>query len=1191
MKTGFMAACFWILVCVLLNVCQRAVALDGKDCSSSPENRCDFICDCKDCSDEQDCGYLGPKFVCDFEHEGKCGWTAKPAEGAYMWQRQRRGKTLPDSGPSSDYTTGTSTGWFMAVTAVTSDAPQTAILESPTIKHSSPTCRLRLRYFIWDSGHTGMGETPLWGSVRQTDGEQAVVWRPESSSFRGWREDVIYLGRITGPFNMQLHSRRSEGKQGDVAIDHMEFLDCALPVPSESGKCTGGFVQCKRDGCVEEYKVCDGTDDCGDGTDEENCEQNNSCNFEDGLCWWDLRSMASLKWTWTDQMNISLSEPLKGPGRDHSSNTASGRFLYVTKPNFTASDWTTFQSPPLAPTNETHPCRMVMYTHQFGRVSGGLSVLVAERQFYPVWRRGGALGDLWVKAEVEFVVNSTFQILFVAAIRDQPYGGIAVDDIVLSPGCILSNESMPQAGYPKPPDHPCTKDSSKICDFHEDCTNGEDEDQCGDFSYAKGSSGWTDTSIGSQAWDLKVVNTISKEEFLFVTAAPGQQLSEAQTRTPLLGPSGPVCTLQFSYSLTGTNPHIGELAVYVVDSVMGTQPVLWDFAGRTNETTGTWRKEEVYVGARDHRFQLEFRARAKDLSSSALIAVKDVHFVDCSPMFIPSGDISCNFEVNMCGWYQDQTDNYNWKLHSGMDHTVQDGRSLVVDMWDPSLRGLSGRLLSIRQTSKTEHCLSFFYKLYGPNTGALSVKLLFADGSEELLWMRSGAHGNVWHEGHCPVPPQLSAFQLVFEATRSGFDGQLALDDVAFVEGQCSLPTMCSFESQTCGYTSSGRARWVHQNWASSKNGPTTDHSLETENGFYMLAHSSVDILPEGSVTTLTSPVRKGLSHTECVHFWYHTGGDKPGTLSVYVKPSNGDRILLFSSSVTQGQAWRHAQGNVENHGDWQLQFEVKGGGGGSSSFIAIDDVTYSTHSCPPKDSVCDFENGLCSWSNTQNPSLDWLDWDVTSAQTEMFYNTPPYDRTSNTEGHFLVLPNSDRDTATHNALLLSPHLSSTKGTCLSFWVYQPTIHDTKLTVWRRSEETKQELLTLNEGDRNWKYFSVDITSESEYQIVLEGFKGEKGVLALDDLRYTVGVNCAGQKTDQSSSSSANTGTIVASIVVVIVLLVILAVLLVLYRKNKQSSIMQSSGGSHVSCSGFGNDMYDSGDTAPLEEVSESTGA
>ncbi|XP_016407423.1 apical endosomal glycoprotein [Sinocyclocheilus rhinocerous] len=1093
-----MATCHWILlVCLTLNFCQRAVALERNDCNSSPEDRCDFVCDCQDCSDEQDCGYQGRNFVCDFEHEGKCGWTVQSDEGGYMWQRQQRGNTLPDSGPSSDYTTGTSTGWFMAVTAVTSDTPRTTVLVSPTIKHSSPTCRLRLRYFIWDSGYTGLGDTPLWGSVWQIDGEKAVVWRPESSSIRSWREATIYLGRISGPFHIQLHSRRNEGKQGDVSIDQMEFLDCALPVPPENGTCGPGFVTCKREGCVEDYKACDGTDDCGDGTDEENCvyTEGMSCDFEDGACVWDLRTISSLKWTRTNQMNISLSEPLKGPGRDHTTNTMAGHFLYVTKPDVMKSDWTSFQSPPLAPTNDTHPCRMVMYTHQFGRVSGGLSVLVAEKQIYPVWERGGALGDLWVKAEVEFVVNSTFQILFVTAIRDQAYGGIAIDDIVLSPECHLSNESMSRPEFPKPPAHPCTDDDLKICDFKEDCPAGEDEAQCGDFSYELGSSGWTDTSIGSQAWELKLeYNDNLKEEFLTVTGAPGQQLSEAQTRTPLLGPSGPACILQFSYSLSGSNPHIGDLAVYVVDSVLGTHPVLWEFSGRTNEMAGIWVKEEVYVGARDHRLQY------------------------------------------------------------------------------------------------LSDCLSFFYKLYGPNTGALSVNLLFADSSEELLWTRNSAHGNVWHEGHCSVPPQLTTFQLVFEATRSGFDGQLALDDVAFVAGPCSLPTMCSFESQTCGYTSSGRARWIHQSWASTKTGPKTDHTLETENGFYMLAHSSSDVLPEGSVTTLTSPVRRGLSHTECVHFWYHTGGEKPGTLKVYIKPTDGNRIQLFSSSIRQGHAWRHGQGNVNWHGDWQLEFEVKGEGD-LFSFIAIDDITYSTHSCPTTDSVCDFEKGLCGWSNTQNPSVDWLDWDLTSVQAEMFYSTPPYDHTLYTEeGHFLVLPNSQRDTATQNAWLLSPHLAPTKGTCLSFWVYQPTMYDTKLTVWRLSEGTRHELLTLHEGGGNWKLFSVNITSETEYQIVLEGFKGEKGVLALDDIRYTVGVNCAGQKTDQTSSD--NTGTIVASVVVVIVLLMLLAALLVFYlkAKHKANALIQESNVSHINCVGFGNDMYESGNAERMEGVNTNTG-
>lgn len=53
---------------------------------------------------------------------------------------------------------------------------------------------------------------------------------------------------------------------------------------------------------------------------------------------------------------------------------------------------------------------MVMYTHQFGPRSGGLTVLVADNEIYPVWERGGALGDVWVKAEVDIVTDFPFQV-------------------------------------------------------------------------------------------------------------------------------------------------------------------------------------------------------------------------------------------------------------------------------------------------------------------------------------------------------------------------------------------------------------------------------------------------------------------------------------------------------------------------------------------------------------------------------------------------------------------------------------------------------------------------------------------------------------------------------------------------------------------------------------------------------------
>lgn len=40
-------------------------------------------------------------------------------------------------------------------------------------------------------------------------------------------------------------------------------------------------------------------------------------------------------------------------------------------------------------------------------------------------------------------------------------------------------------------------------------------------------------------------------------------------------------------------------------------------------------------------------------------------------------------------------------------------------------------------------------------------------------------------------------------------------------------------------------------------------------------------------------------------------------------------------------------------------------------------------------------------------------------------------------QGHFLFFPSSNRTEVSQKALLLSPHLPPTKGTCLKFWVYK----------------------------------------------------------------------------------------------------------------------------------------------------------
>ncbi|XP_023130559.2 apical endosomal glycoprotein isoform X2 [Amphiprion ocellaris] len=1147
----------------------------------SPETKCDFVCDCaEDCSDEQDCGYRGKEFECDFEDAGLCGWTEQSLGSLYRWERRQRGNTLPDSGPSSDYTTGTATGWFMGVTAVHSESQHTAVLASPEIKESSATCRLRLRYFLWDSGHSGFGSAPLWASILRQGSPETVVWRPEATSIRGWREATIFLGRNPSSFRIHLQSRRSEGQKGDVAIDQLEFLDCALPLPAG---CAAGMVECANEGCVEPRQICDGTDDCGDGTDEKDCELEGyqRCDFEEDLCNWDLESLSPLKWVRTSQENISITDPLQGPGRDHSNNSASGHFLYVTVPEAgLETDWAAFQSPSLEPTNSTHPCKMVMYTHQFGPRSGGLTVLVADRLITPVWERGGSLGDVWVKAEVEIVTDTIFQILIMAAVRDFTYGGIAVDSLVLSPECRLSTGNSTLEKFPKPPKDPCTV-PEKMCDFHADCEQAEDEAKCGDFLYTEGSSGWTDSSIGSQGWVLYENSTHKEEEYLYVVQAPGQQLTDAQTRTPLLGPSGAACNLSFDFALTGNPEHIGDLSVRVIDSLLGDGPKLWEFSGKTGKDEESWRRASVLIGIRKHRFQLAFEARARKLCPCAKIKVKNVRFNGCHASYYPFSPtgLSCNFEEGLCGWMQDNSDNFDWTLFSGMDHSIGIGNSLVVDLWSPSLRGAFGRLISYPlPAGSTDYCLSFFYKLYGPNTGVLNVKVADNDGSETLLWTRSGAHGNMWQAAECWVPHQLTDFQLIFEAVRSGFDGRLAIDDLVFLDRQCTLPRVCSFESQQCGYKSSGKVRWLHQNGHGSTIGPKHDHSLETELGYYMMVNTGANTLPSDGTTVLTSSVRQGNAKTECVNFWYHMGGENPGSLSVYMKPVKGERVKIFSNTLDQGDVWRHGNGNISSGVvDWQLEFEVVGAGG-KDTHVAIDDIYISAHPCEGRASRCSLETGMCSWSNTLNAEVDELDWELTNSEVEQHYTVPYEDHTLGTEkGHFLFVPSSNRTAANENAWLLSPHLPPTKGTCLKFWAFKPHSSDSRLNVWSLSEGRLSQLLVVDNLGGPWKHFAINITSTEEYQIVFEGTKGSSGVVALDDIEYTIGIDCAKKVTDSPTSGKPNNaGGIAASVIVILLLLATLIALLIYYLRTRNRAEATSAGPSSSFGGGFSNEIYES---------------
>lgn len=216
----------------------------------------------------------------------------------------------------------------------------------------------------------------------------------------------------------------------------------------------------------------------------------------------------------------------------------------------------------------------------------------------------------------------------------------------------------------------------------------------------------------------------------------------------------------------------------------------------------------------------------------------------------------------------------------------------------------------------------------------------------------------------------------------------------------------------------------------------------------------------------------------------------------------------------------------------------------------------------------------MCSWSNTQNVNMDKLDWELTSREAEKHYLTPQADHTLGTErGHFLFLSSSNRTAANENAQLLSPHLPPTKGTCLKFWAIKQQSPDSQLTVWRKSGGQLHEMLAVHETRETWRRFDINITSDEEYQIVLEGIKGTSGFWALDDIVYTVGVDCTQRVTDSITSKKPdNAGGIAASVIVVLLLIGTLVALLVYYLKTRQTTPSSSSS---PATTGFSNEAYD----------------
>ncbi|XP_034519651.1 LOW QUALITY PROTEIN: apical endosomal glycoprotein [Ailuropoda melanoleuca] len=923
------------------------------NCRAPREATCNFVCDCPGCSDETQCGYHGASptpgapFACDFEQDS-CGWQDISTSG-YSWLRDRAGATLEALGPRADHTLGTDLGWYMAVGTHRGKEASTAALRSPVLHNAAPSCELRLWY------HAASGDVAELRLELTHRAETLTLWQSSGPWGPGWQELVVATGRIQDDFRVTFSATRNATHRGTVALDDVVFWGCGLPTPQ--AHCPLGHHHCQNMACVEPHQLCDGEDDCGDGSDEDApaCRHHTVTDFETGLGLWNH----SEGWA---RNHSAGTRPPAWPRRDHSRNSAHGSFLVsVAEPSAPA-----VLSSPEFQASDTRNCSLVFYHYLHGSEDGSLQLFLQTQSpgspQGPVLlrRRHGDLGAAWVRDRVDIQSERPFRILLTG--HTGPGGVVSLDDLILSDHC----QPVPEVSSPPPglwapapwtqlssllpqdfcePGHLSCGDlcvpPEQLCDFQQQCEGGEDERECGTTDFeSPAAGGWEDASVGRLQWGRlqaqesrgpgTEAGRAAAGHFLSLQRAWGQLAAEARVLTPPLGPSGPRCELRMAYYFH-SDPQ-GFLALAVVEG--GSRELVW----QAPSSSKGWKVDTVLLGARRRPFRLEFVGLVDlDGPGEQGAGVDDVTLKDCSPVTATDKDseVSCNFERDTCGWHTGHLTDSHWRrIQSrgpGYDHTTGQGYFLLLDPTDPPARGPGAHLLTQPQApAAPQECLSFWYHLHGPQIGTLRLAVRREGEAETLLWSRTGTHGNRWHEAWATLHHQLGSgakYQLLFEGLRDGYHGTMALDDVAVRPGPCWAPRRCSFEDSACGFSSGGQGLWTRQANATGHAswGPRTDHTTETAQGHYMVVDTSPQALPRGHVASLTSEEHRPLAQPACLTFWYHLSLRNPGTLQVHVEEAGRRQVL--SISAHGGFAWRLGSVDVQAERAWRVVFEAVAAG------------------------------------------------------------------------------------------------------------------------------------------------------------------------------------------------------------------------------------------------------------------------
>ena len=441
------------------------------------------------------------------------------------------------------------------------------------------------------------------------------------------------------------------------------------------------------------------TDDCGDNSDEKNCNGYTTCDFEsNSYCKWKNETNNEFNGYWS----LGSASIYSRPSRDHTIGLRSGKYIILRGSNTKAL----LVSPIFKPTSICQ-FRIFVYImtktnggelNIFSRTDDGVKLLLSIKN---------SIGQFWDKRILEINEVLPFQIIIEGVKKADPNEIIALDDSSFDRGCIIDDSVTLPTDLPTTPSTTvnscgiggvkCPTNGQcvpvkKVCDFIDDCPDGFDEKECGTCDFETSTCGWYDggwnvkiirkTGPSSNPFGPQIDHTLqtSSGSYLYADRSNYESSLSGDLIGPLHGAMSEFCSLSMWIHMGETD--VADLKSTIDIFIANSEDFDndYDHIGSIFGPVGSdWRQFRFSTGQRPYGWIIEMYLHA--MYSLAYdrytdIGIDDVKFENCAVNIInlpQNQSLDCTFGNGFCYYYLDGNEKFEWQITNTFTEATNTG--------------------------------------------------------------------------------------------------------------------------------------------------------------------------------------------------------------------------------------------------------------------------------------------------------------------------------------------------------------------------------------------------------------------------------------------------------------------------------------------------------------------------------------